>query len=120
MGALEYLKADPSKIEHNLAKILLECSRKVDKIILYGLQSTTIEMQMNPFLSGILQCEAVKLQFLLNFDNNKLRDWTELNILAILEGLLTIQSKLPFAFLPFLEQYLQTVIQLLLKNTFQE
>ena len=98
MGALEILKNDPDKIETQLATKLLECSRKVDKIILYGLQCTVSEMQRDEILIKILQYETSKLHFLLNLKIKKLAYLVELNILAIIEGLFNIQSKLPFAF----------------------
>lgn len=77
-------------------------------------------MQRDETLIKILQYETSKLHFLLNLNIKKLVYLVELNILAIIEGLFNIQSKLPFAFLSFLQHYLETIIQLLLLNKFEE
>lgn len=44
--ALQVLKTQ--QIDHGLGKQLFECSRKIDKIILYSLQSMVTAMQYNP------------------------------------------------------------------------
>ena len=101
-GALGILKADPSKVEMGLAIKLLECSRKVDKILLYSLQSIVSDLQKDPMVKDILSFELTKMRFLLDFHHKGLEEELELNILAILEGLCNLQSQLPFAFTSFL------------------